>query len=175
MTEVVAPETPAFFKDGTEPEEEFFDSFSFGGTERWYFDRDKQWVEFKKLTEGDRIKYERLTNKDLTFNRSSGDARIKVDQGGDRRALINIACTGWQIYSKNPTTSKWEPMSFSPAMLSSWLDVTDPRLVQQLDEAIRKFNPWLTEADETVEDIEKAIEELEERKREKILRDATKS
>ncbi len=73
--------------------------FSFDERERWYFPDKKQWIEFKKLTEGDRAKYLKATRSDVHLNQKSGEARIPFDQSADRRELLLASGTNWHIVS----------------------------------------------------------------------------
>ena len=55
--------------------------------------------------------------------------------------------------------------------LEKWLSVADPRLVEDLEKACRKLNPWLL-ADMSVEDIDREIESLKEMREEAAKREA---
>lgn len=155
-------------------DDEYFDTYSFGGTERLTLKDGKQWIEFKLLNEGDRAKFERLTNRDLTVNRKTDEARIQVDQARDRHALITVAVVGWNLFTRDPKTREWSPLSFNYAMLQNWLQVAPPQVVEELEQAIRKANPWLGTENLTVEDIDKQIHELEEQRQQIVLRDQGK-
>ena len=147
------------------------DTYAFGGTRVFTIDR-KQSITFKVLTEGDKAKYQRATNRDIRVDRKTDSAHLRTDLASDRHALITISVVGWELYTRG--SNGWERMSYSDAMLQNWLKVTDPAIVERLEETIRKANPWLNTENVTVEDIDKEIEELQARKNELLLQEAGK-
>lgn len=153
--------------DDIDENDGFIDTFTFGGDSQ--FDvagkpgsRYYQFITFKKMSEGDRIRYERLTNQPFAVNRKTDEALIKMDQGLQRQALIKCAVTGWSLYQRDKSSGAIVPVPFTLQALDQWLQVTDPGLIDRLAESIRKQNPWLIATDATEEDIVKEIESLQE-------------
>ncbi len=142
--------------------EGFIDTYSFGGTQVYTLPDGKQWIEFKILNEGEKSRYQRLTNRDIRINRKTEDASFRPDAAADRHALILTAVTNWHLATKDPNSGRWSWMTFNQAMLENWLKVTDPALVEKLEAAIRKANPWLNAEDATEEELEEAILELQQ-------------
>lgn len=124
-------------------------------TERFLFPDGQTYIEYKKMLEGDRARYQRRTTRDIVLERQ-GDSRLKVDMANDRHELIKAAVVGWNLLSENGTYD--EPLNQNS--LEKFLAVADPKLIDDLEKAIRKFNPWL-QSDVSSEDIRKEIEELE--------------
>lgn len=150
-----------------DPYEGYVDYFGFDVREKWYFPDKRQWIEFKKLTEGERAKYLKATKSDVYLNRQSNDARISFDQSGDRKALLVHSITNWHLVRRDPSSGSWSEVRFpgdnrSPGGgLSQWIDNSDPALLAELEKAIRKVNPWLM-SEMTVEQIDKEIADLTE-------------
>ena len=148
---------------------EYTDYFGFSETHRYVMPDGKQWIEFKTLNEGDLAKYQALLNRDVTVEKSTGNARIKINQVEERHALLQVAITGWHMMRPN-NAGKWQSVPFSKdssgSTLSQWIRAANPQIIADLDEVIRKLNPTLLAANnETVEAIEKQIADLEDQKR----------
>lgn len=133
--------------------------------ERYYFPDGVQYIEFKIMNEGDKVKFQKLTNQDIVLSRRDDSARMKIDAATERHTLIKTCVTGWNMYTKN------QPVAYSPQMLEKWLQVAPPKLVEELEKAIRDANPWMLDEMEP-EDIDKEIDRLLELKKQVIDRKA---
>jgi len=133
------------------------DYFGFQAFDTFEFPDGLTWIKFKKMNEGDKAKFQKTSSRDLVLERQSGNARMKVDPGGDRHALIIECCVDWNL-KRGPQR---EPILFSERNLREFLALANPQIVEDLEKAIRKFNPWLM-AEMTVEDIDREIDNLKE-------------
>lgn len=136
------------------------DYFGFDETRKWYFPDGKQYIEFQLMNEGKKAEYQNKTQRDLILERSSGNARMKLDQGSERHALISGSVIGWKMVRKT-TEGKFEDAPFSKNAFDTWLKTANPVLVEGLEKEVRKANPWLM-AEMSVEDIDKEIANLQE-------------
>jgi hypothetical protein len=153
----------------------YVDYFGFSGNERWYFPDGKQWLEFRRMNEGERAKFQRMTRPDVTINQKSGDAKVPFDAAKERWELITTSVTDWHVVGKQKNGamglvpfSKGSPN----AALNQWLVVADPVVVTELERAIRKANPWMT-SEMSVDQIDKEIANLEEMKKDILEREAS--
>lgn len=181
MTETAAPPAPlepgdpGFIGDeetgtqqpGTGTQEEsvvYEDYYGFEDTKQWFFPDKKQYIEFKRMNEGERAKFQKMTTRDVTVVRGSGDAKVRVDPATERHELIVQSVVGWHLVRRN-SRNQFEPVAFSKgspgAELEKWLQVANPVLVDELEREIRKANPWLT-SEMSVEDIDKEMDRLRE-------------
>jgi len=131
------------------------DYFGFQETHRWLFPDGRQWIEYQTMNEGAKAQFQKRTNRDLVVERASGNARMNIDPAQERWALLGAACTSWHIMREG------HEVNFSNATFEQWLKVANPRLVEDLEKAVRKANPWLLQ-DMTVEDIDREIKNLQE-------------
>lgn len=158
---------PAAVADVTEAQA-YEDYYGFTETEKWFFPDNKQYIEFQRMNEGARARFQQKTTKDITVVRGSGDAKMKVDPATERHELLAASVKGWHVVRKNKD-DQYVPVAFtigSPgAEFEKWLQVANPKLVDDLEAAIRKANPWLN-ADMTIEDIDKEMDRLRELKEE---------
>lgn len=158
---------------------EDFDEFS-GYDDYWGVDEQdkfflpdgKQYFLIQIMTEGNRAKFQRQTNQDLTVNRDGG-AKIKVDQAKDRHELIKTAIVGWFIVRKDARDGKFKEVPFDNNSILNWLDTANPALVDDVVFAIRKANPWL-QSDMSVEDIDKEISNLNDLREAAVKRESGK-
>lgn len=167
--DVIAP--PASNEPTFDPQPEadpyagYVDYFGFESSERWPLPDGRQWMEFKRLNEGERAKYLRKTRPDVTINSRSGDAKVPTDAAMDRRELILASVTDWHIVARDKRDGKIRPVAFSKgspnAELEKWLNVADPLLVGELEKKIRMANPWMLQ-EMSVEQIDKEIADLTE-------------
>lgn len=166
MTEI-SPTEQALVSAGV-PTEDPVEQEYWGTDERfqWYLPGSKvQYIEHKKLNEGDRRQYQNAQSKDVRLKRDTGDALIKMDAGEERHALIVAAVTNWHLLRNG------QPVPFSKgskgANLEQWLNAADPSIVDKLEKDIRDHNPWLLN-EMTVEAIDQQIDELKQM-RQKIV------
>ena len=130
------------------------DYFGFQATERFTFPDGQQFIEFSIMNEGAKARFQKLTTRDLVVQRG-GDARMKMDPAQERHELIRQSVTSWNLYRGG------NAVAFSDRSLKDFLDLANPKLIEDLEKAIRKANPWLM-ADMKSEDIEREIENLNE-------------
>jgi hypothetical protein len=139
------------------------DYFGFDVTERFMLPDGVQYVELKKLTEGDRRNYLAATNKDVRISRATGDASMKMVTGEERAALLEQAIVGWNL-QRTGSSGNLEPVTFSKgskgSTLNQFLDKADPSLLDKIELKVRQMNPWLMD-NMSVEDIDKQIDELQ--------------
>ena len=151
------------------------DYFGFEQEHVFTFPDGKTQIWFRSMNEGDRANFQRQTNRDVSLERQTGNARIRTDPAGERKALILASCTNWNLHRKNPNTLQMEPVPFSGgkpgSTLDQWLTQANPKIVDALEEAIRKANPWLV-GDMSLDDIDREIERLQEMREEKIRLEA---
>lgn len=159
--------TDTGYTEGTAPvSQPQADYFGFGGTEKFVFPDGVTFIEFNIMNEGQKSRFQRETNRDLTISRQ-GDARVKTDPAGDRHALISASCTDWNLIRSTPDGPR--PLPFNPTNLRDFLTNTNPKLVEDLEVKIRKANPWMQgelsvkEIDEQIDELKKMREEAEER------------
>jgi hypothetical protein len=168
MTETpgVEPVTPQLV------EEVYEDYFGFEETKRWYFPDGKQYIEFKVMTEGDKAKFQKATNRDIKLSRNTGDATIQADPATERHALIDTCVVNWFVFqgTKQVTFSNAGPGS----TFQQWLSKANPKFVEDLEWAIRRENPWL-QADMTIEEIDKEIKRLYDLRADIEAREAAKA
>lgn len=174
------PTDPGFLNAGDANSDSGFsgsqydDYWGFATSERWYFPDGVSYVDFSPMNEGDKSKYQKLTSRDLVLERTSGNARMKVDPSTERHELIKSSVTGWNLQRRDNSTGNMTHVPFTSRDLDRWLQVANPKLVEDLEAAIRKANPWLV-ADLSVEDIDKEIENLKQLRDEAAKRSAGES
>jgi hypothetical protein len=68
-------------------------------TQKFFFDEaDKeQWIEFKKLSEGERVAYEDSIAGKISFDQESGKAEMESKIGSDRKSLIENTVCGYNV------------------------------------------------------------------------------
>lgn len=154
------------FTQGDDVETDAFygyeDYFGFDETLKYVLPDGKQYIEFKPLTEGGRVKYESQTSRDVKFNRRTDDAAIRMNPGEDRHALITESVTGWHIVQR--VNGKVQPVAFSTGRggtFSQWLQKANPKIVNELFEEIRKANGWMVD-EMTVEAIDEELKRLQD-------------
>lgn len=131
-------------------------------------EEERQFIEYKKMNEGERSKYQKMISDPVLVHRGSGDARMKVDPARDREALIMNAVCGWNLWKGD------RPANFNESQLDLWRKGSDPEMIDDLEKAIRKANKWLRnemdlksareEKDRLIELVAKLEEEEEEKK-----------
>ncbi|QEM40903.1 MAG: tail assembly chaperone [Phage AS32] len=129
-----------------------------------------QYFEFKIMNEGDKSKFQKLTNSDLVVGRDQ-TAKVKMDPVAERHTLIETSVTDWNLYMPKKDGSGMEQATFNSTMLKNWLQVAPPKIVEDLEFAIRKANPWM-QAEQTVEMIDEEIERLYELRKSALEREA---
>lgn len=140
------------------------DYFGFERVEKFIFPDGVSYIEFKPMNEGQKKNFQDKTSKDVVLERRSGNARMSVMAGTERHELIKASACGWNL------TRGGNPVPFNSVNLGDFLTLADPRLVEDLEKAIRKANPWLLQ-DMKPEDIRKEIENLEEMYEEAVKRE----
>jgi len=131
------------------------DYFGFSASDKFFFPDKMTYIEFTKMNEGKKKDYQDKTSKDLVLERTSGNARMTVLQGSERHELIKACVVGWNL------TRGGQPVPFNQVNLNDFLTLTDPTIVEGLEKAIRKANPWLL-GEMSVADIDKEISNLQE-------------
>jgi len=132
--------------------------WGFNATEKFYFPDGVTWIEHKIMNEGDKVKFQKKTGRDITLSRQ-GDAKLKLDSGTERHELIKTCATNWNLIREGANGP--EPVPFDERNKNAFLDVADPKIIEDLETAIRKANPWLI-GDLSVEELEKQRDEIEE-------------
>lgn len=141
------------------------DYFGFSRTQKHMLPDNISYIEIKALNEGEKKKYQDKVSKDLVLERGSGNARMSVLQGTERHELIREAMVDWNLKRGG------QPVPFNKVNVGDFLTLSDPKIVEDLEKAVRKLNPWLM-ADMSVEDIQREIDNLEEMKTEAEKREA---
>lgn len=165
MTETVVSTTPTLQEDA-QPQ-----IVNYWGTDekhKHFLPDGVQYFEFKIMNEGDKSKFQKLTNSDLVVDRNN-TARVKMDPVAERHTLIKTSLTGWLLYIEDK--GRMVPATFNDAMLDSWLQVAPPKIVEDLEHAIRMANPWM-QADMSVEQIDEEINRLYEVRKQAVERAA---
>lgn len=137
------------------------DYFDFEEVNRTWLPDGVQWVEHRSLNEGERRKYLNKTNRELKVQRATGDAVMRMAPGDERKALLESAIVGWNLYRKG------EPVAFNKAILQQWLETGPPKIIDLVEKDIRKANSWL-QADMSVEDLDREIAALQELRDQKL-------
>lgn len=163
---------------------EYLDTYAFGGEKTFVIQKHPrtgealQFITFSVMNEGQKTRYQKATNRDIRIDRKTDQAMFSADVAADRQALIRAAVVDWRLYRVEQTrTGVREPreIRFSPSELDRWLMSTNPRIVEDLELAIRKANPWLITDDATEEELEEQIAELNELLVQKRLADREKA
>ena len=144
------------------------DYFGFDETHRVVLPDGRSSVDHKTLNEGARRKYLNSVNREVTFQKATGDARMKIASGDEKAALLKAAICGWNLMRSG------QPVAFTDRTLGEFLDKASPEIIDIIHKDIQRANPWLT-ADVTVEDIDKEILELQEARQRKLDEEAGKA
>lgn len=126
-------------------------------THKHFLPDGKQFFVFKIMDEGAKSIFQKLTNQDVVIDRSQ-QARVKTDPVAERHTLIKTSVTDWNLWAPDKD-GVMAPSAFSKQLLEKWLQVAPPKVVEDLEFAIRKANPWM-QAEMTVEEIDKEVDRL---------------
>lgn len=142
----------------------------FGADVSWkfYLPDGVSYIEHKKLTEGERARFQNETNHGIKLDRRTEEAELKTKPGADRHALLKIAVVGWNLKRGGAS------VPFRPLDIVDTLSKLPPELIDGLEADIRRRNPWMT-ADVTVEAIDKEIAFLQELREEKLIEEQGKA
>jgi len=157
MEEEAVARTEAAMKEAGVPLEEHIvvDYFACDRRERTMLPDGRQWVEHKELTEGEKRKYQNSVNRDITIQRATGDARMKMAPGDERHALLKQAIVAWQVFRGGVE------VPFTAKNLEEFLEKAPPKVIDIIEKDVRKLNPWLLQ-EMSVEDIDREIAQLQE-------------
>lgn len=168
------PDGPPLDPDDTQ-QPAFEDYWGFEEKEIFQLPDKKQFIEFQRMNEGQRKQFQKDTRTDVLVKRGTGDTHLKVDPAEERHALIVSSVTGWHMFRRNKRTGEPEPVVFSSgkpgANLEQWLSVANPKIVDQLERAIRRANPWLL-AEAKSEEIQEQIDDLQEQLKDALERES---
>jgi len=67
-------------------------------TAKFFLDKEKtQFIEYKKLNEGERIEYQDAISGKVTMDQATGKAEIESKTGSDKKALVKLAVIGIKV------------------------------------------------------------------------------
>lgn len=130
------------------------DYFGFQATERYVFPDGLTFVEFQVMNEGQKLKFQKATGRDIVLQRS-GDAKLRMDPGAERHELLRACIVNWNLARGG------QLIPFNKRSLDDFLELADPKIVEKIENAIRRANPWLM-GEVSAADIREQISELEE-------------
>lgn len=154
MTEMTSTVPPVNWTPDVPPSTQI-DYFAFQKEDKHYLPDGQTYVLISAMNEGEKTKFQKRTQRDIVLERRSGDARMKMDAASDRHELIRTCVKGWNLVRQG------QLVPFTERTLKDFLELADPKIVEGIEVAIRKVNPWLL-GDMSAEDIRKEIENLEE-------------
>lgn len=152
--------------------DDFEDYFGFEAKEKFMMPDGVQFIQFRIMDEGLRAKYQQNTAHDVRASRKNDEVRIKTDQAKDRQQLILDSICGWNMFIKSRDNKKTTAPYCSHneeqghnlnCEIGKWLKHANPKIVDDLELAIRKANPWM-QAEMSPEDIQEEIDNLYELK-----------
>lgn len=112
-------------------------------------------ISHKTLMEGEKRDYMNKVNRDLTLNRKTDDAKVRLAPGDDRAELFKLAICDWSIVRDG------RPYAFTAQHLNDVLRMFPPDVLDDVEKDIKVKNAWLL-ADVSIEDLEKEIADLTE-------------
>lgn len=143
------------------------DFFAFDLTETVYLPGSStQYVVIKSLTEGEKKAYQNLVNREVTLKKG-GDAQMKMAAGDERHHLLKNGIVDWHLLRRpvkggRPDMSQpLQPVTFNARELGLFLDHANPVVVEHIEKALRKANPWLM-AEMDLEDMIRERDNLNE-------------
>jgi hypothetical protein len=147
------------------PNDEVYEDY-WGTDEKheFYLPDGKQYFVFQIMDEGAKARFQRKTNQDISIGRDN-TAKVRMDPASERHTLIKESVVDWYLYKDG------RPVAFDNGKLEKWLSVAPPKIVEDLELAIRKANPWM-QAEMTVEMIDEQIRNLEDLRRDAVAREA---
>lgn len=158
---------------------QIIDYWSFGGTEKWYLPgqeainpADRQYILFKRMVEADKVEFQTKTNRDIRVQNTTKDIKLNMNPALERKVLIDLSVTGWYLFKKNHKGELVE-INYDPKQRADFFRIADPKLVQELEIAIRKANPWM-KAEQGPEEIRAEIAALTEQLAEAEAREEAK-
>ena len=147
------------------------DYFGFEETQRVDLPDNRSYVDIKALNEGGRRAYLNAVNKEVRIAKGTGDAVMQMANGDERRILLRHAICGWNLVRVR--NGALEPVPFKDGPVSDFLEKANPVIIDVIDKAVRKQNPWL-QSDVTLEDLENQRKELDEQIEKKRLEEEGK-
>jgi hypothetical protein len=110
-------------------------------TKKFFLDESKeQWIEHKKLNEGERSTYQDAVGGVIKMEQNTGKAEMEVKAGRDRKELLKIAVVGFNVMIlegdvpvvKN-SMDEWDKL----------YNEMDSDLAESLHQDIMEFNGWI--------------------------------
>ena len=133
-----------------------------------------QTITFKIMSEGERMEYQRKTNRPINIDRKNDTASIKPDLAQDRYELIRTSVTDWTLVRRDPDSGEWLPVVFTKANLDNWIKSSNPKIISALEKEVQKANPWM-QAEMSIEDIQAEIDSLQELLTQRLNEEAEKN
>lgn len=125
----------------------------------------RQYIEFKPMNEGARARFQKKTNRGVVIESTTQNARMGMDPAGDRKALFEESVVDWKLARNG------ELVKFSHTAFQQWYSTANPKIIDDLERAIREKNEWMIN-ELSSEDIQKEIDNLQDRKAEAEKREA---
>jgi methyl coenzyme M reductase alpha subunit len=138
-------------------------------TEQKYELDKEQYIIYRKLSEGQRQRYQDSTASQLKVNQNTNEISVPLSTGKDRNNLLKASICGWKLFDE-----KDAEIPFNDKTLDDFVENIDPSVIDALERKIRTLNTWLLN-NVTVEQIDEQIANLEEAKKELEKRDAKKA
>lgn len=113
------------------------------------------WIQHQVLNEGARRKYLNSANRDVKFQKTTGDAIMRMQPGDEKHSLLSQAIVGWNLARGG------KPVAFNKAELDKFLEKSSPKIIDLIHKEVVKANPWLL-AEMSPADIKTEIERLQE-------------
>jgi hypothetical protein len=165
MTELPSMPLDAVPGDTADSNGVWVDYFAFNDDIKHYLPDGKQYVVIRIFTEGLRKKYQKQTSRPLRFDQRTQTAIMQATIAEDRTMLLELAITDWYLVSGG------SPVPFDRKALSRFLDVANPQIVDNIEKAVRKANPFLLadmdskQIKEEIENLKELLEQVEEKER----------
>lgn len=135
---------------------------------RYDFPDGVSYVEFRKLTDGDRVRIEDM-NSTIEMDRNTDTMRLDAKGGTRRHVVIKIALTDWNL--KEEHKGKLRPINMTKQAIDRLLRNLDPSIVDDMYDVVVKHNKWLkATSQKTREELQGEIDKIRqemERKEEK--------
>ena len=115
---------------------------------------ENQFIEFKKLNEGERQLYEDRTGRQLSMDKNSDNVKMDLSAGKDRAVLFSLMMTKYSFYiMENDKPVLKQGDSKNRAEWEQLVKEMDGELAQSFFEEVKRLNVWI-KANETEVKVE---------------------